>query len=227
MKATGRRAWRQAGRRFRKAEKRRGFYPANSVGLFARRHWRAAERNIGIVGKQFPPNVAINPFTARSLVGMTMGARKRRWAKDYDALPQFGRFSKTMSMLRAYGVYPREGNTLAQRLRPCPGCCNCQPCYCGNPSTCIGLKYRIGEHLRPCPGCCACWGCEQDLTRVNPVSGNTLHWAGPKRKHTFECSMGPPLAGKKSKHIARMLKWQETLPDDCDGSGVLPARNQK
>ena len=91
----------------------------------------------------------------------------------------------------------------------------------------IGAKLRIGEHLRPCPGCCACWGCEQDPTRINPVSGNTLHWAGPKRKHTFECPMGPPLAGKKSKQIARMLKWQETLPDDCDGSGVLPARRSK
>lgn len=31
------------------------------------------------------------PFTARSLVGMPQGARKRRWAKDYDALPQSGR----------------------------------------------------------------------------------------------------------------------------------------
>ena len=66
------------------------------------------------------------PFTPRSLVGMTMGARKRRWAKDYDALPQSGRAAKTVSMLRAYGVYPKEGNPLAQRLRPCPGCCSCK-----------------------------------------------------------------------------------------------------
>lgn len=65
-------------------------------------------------------------ITARSLVGMTMGARKRRWAKDYDALPQSGRFSKTMSMLRSYGVYPKDANPLAQRLRPCPGCEECR-----------------------------------------------------------------------------------------------------
>ena len=126
MKATGRRAWRQAGQRFRKAEKRIGFYPPNSVGLFERRHWRASDEKMESSEKQFPPRVEMKPFTARSLVGMTMGARKRRWAKDYDALPQFGRFSKTMSMLRAYGVYPKEGNPLAQRLRPCPGCWNCQ-----------------------------------------------------------------------------------------------------
>ena len=129
MKATGRRAWRQAGQRFRKAEKRIGFYPPNSVGLFERRHWRASDEKMESSEKQFPPRVEMKPFTARSLVGMTMGARKRRWAKDYDALPQFGRFSKTMSMLRAYGVYPKEGNPLAQRLRPCPGCCSCEPCF--------------------------------------------------------------------------------------------------
>jgi hypothetical protein len=85
-------------------------------------------------------------------------------------------------------------------------------------------KYRIGERLAPCPGCCACWGCEKDTDRTNPLSGNTLHWAGPVRKHTFECPMGPPLAGKSKRQIAQMNKWQRMLPDDCDGSGVIPAK---
>jgi hypothetical protein len=84
------------------------------------------------------------PFTARSLVGMPQGARKRRWAKDYDALPQSGRASKTVSMLRAYGVYPKEGNTLAQRLRPCHGCEECRGYDDG-----IGVIHCEGSGVQP------------------------------------------------------------------------------
>ena len=129
MKPTGRRAWRKWLKSQRKHDKDSW---AADIGVcrgraaYARRH-RGTDAGQGL--PDVVPTVSATPFTARSLVGMTMGARKRRWAKDYDALPQFGRFSKTMSMLRAYGVYPKEGNPLAQRLRPCPGCCSCGPCF--------------------------------------------------------------------------------------------------
>ncbi len=126
MTPTGRRAWRKWLKSQRKHDK--DSWAANigaclGRAAYARRH-RGTDAGQGL--PDVVPTVSATPFTARSLVGMTMGARKRRWAKDYDALPQFGRFSKTMSMLRAYGVYPKEGNPLAQRLRPCPGCWNCQ-----------------------------------------------------------------------------------------------------
>ena len=126
MKPNGRRAWRKWLKSQRKHDK--DSWAANigaclGRAAYARRH-RGTDAGQGL--PDVVPTVSATPFTARSLVGMTMGARKRRWAKDYDALPQFGRFSKTMSMLRAYGVYPKEGNPLAQRLRPCPGCWNCQ-----------------------------------------------------------------------------------------------------
>ena len=55
MKSTGRRAWRQAGRRFRKAAKRQGMSPGCDVGIYARRHWRNIDGNNGIWGNQFPP----------------------------------------------------------------------------------------------------------------------------------------------------------------------------
>lgn len=89
-------------------------------------------------------------FTARSLVGMTMGARKRRWAKDYDALPQSGRAAKTVSMLRAYGIYPKEGNPLAQKLRPCAGCirCECQTAFDVWPK----LGEALAKDLPTCDG---------------------------------------------------------------------------
>ena len=203
VKPNGRRAWRKWCKRAR---------------LHMNKHHRALYRG-AIMRKKQPERTSLptKPLTARSLVGMTMGARKRAAKSEgvrigCKAGPKIcDKLRKRMWRVWAQAPYARTARTeeLAKIW---------QDMY---------AKYRIGEHLRPCPGCCACWGCEQDLTRVNPVSGNTLHWAGPKRKHTFECSMGPPLAGKKSKHIARMLKWQETLPDDCDGSGVLPARNQK
>jgi len=83
-------------------------------------------------------------FTARSLVGMPQGARKRRWAKDYDAQPQSGRASKTVSMLRSYGIYPKDGNPLAQRVRPCQGCEECRG-YDGD----IGVIHCDGSGVLP------------------------------------------------------------------------------
>ena len=130
MKPNGRRAWRKWLKSQRKHDK--DSWAANIGACLGRAAYARRQRGTD-AGQGLPdvvPTVSATPFTARSLVGMTMGARKRRWAKDYDALPQFGRFSKTMSMLRAYGVYPKEGNPLAQRLRPCPGCCSCGPKPC-------------------------------------------------------------------------------------------------
>ena len=71
-------------------------------------------------------------------------------------------------------------------------------------------KYRIGERLRPCLGCCACWG-----HRISSAYGEIA-----------ECC-GPQTSGKRKSQIKAMRKWQETLADNCDGSGVLPARRSK
>ena len=68
-------------------------------------------------------------------------------------------------------------------------------------------KYRISERLRQCPGCCACWG-----HRISSAYGEIA-----------ECC-GPQTSGKRKSQIKAMRKWQETLADNCDGSGVLPAR---
>ena len=114
MRPNGRRAWRKW------CKSRRRKMNAHHRALYTGANMRKAQPVE--LGMPIP-----KPFTPRSLVGMTMGARKRRWAKDYDALPQSGRAAKTVSMLRAYGVYPKEGNPLAQRLRPCPGCHTCMP----------------------------------------------------------------------------------------------------
>ena len=112
-------------------------------------------------------------MTPRSLVGMTMGARKRAVLKEMDRKD-----------------HPENG----QRLDYWE----------------VRAKYRIGEKLRPCPGCCACWG-----HRISSAYGEIA-----------ECC-GPQTSGKRKSQIKAMRKWQETLADNCDGSGVLPARRSK
>jgi len=68
------------------------------------------------------------PFTTRSLVGMTMGARKRLYRYIVDALPTEG----DVFLICAEDEGVPIGWFLAQRLRPCPGCSVCaHPChYC-------------------------------------------------------------------------------------------------
>lgn len=91
------------------------------------------------------------PFTHRSLVGMTQGARKRKvWAAYQTGISE--------SWSRLCAAY-RSG----QKVRPCAGCALCQLCaYCGKPSTCIGLYEPSHETQKPKPACdeCCAHGCE-------------------------------------------------------------------
>ena len=58
-------------------------------------------------------------FTARSLVGMTMGARKRAYHKAVRDLEQADVWKGD--------VVSRERFFIGQRLRRCPGCADCHP----------------------------------------------------------------------------------------------------
>ena len=62
------------------------------------------------------------PFTARSLVGMPMGARKRLYQRIVDAFPTEG----DAFLIDTEGKGVPIGWLLSRRLRPCPGCWNCQ-----------------------------------------------------------------------------------------------------
>ena len=73
--------------------------------------------------------VASNQFTARSLVGMTMGARKRRIQDELRTLSR--------ELIRATGPFDINAELTNRGSR-------------------IRSKYRIGERLRPCPGCMEC-----------------------------------------------------------------------
>lgn len=104
MTPTGRRAWRKWAKKQRyktnRALRRSGAeYRNDATGA-----WYKGQRAFF----EQRPSVAVKYLTPRSLVGMTMGARTRRWAKDFDALPQTGRWSKAVSMLREYGIPARR-----------------------------------------------------------------------------------------------------------------------
>ena len=86
-------------------------------------------------------------FTARSLVGMTMGARKRRArAVAYLVIVDvtFIKHAETWAntehaQLFRQRKFPRHQWDLEQYAQ-------------------VRAKYRIGQKLRPCPGC---WMCDQ------------------------------------------------------------------
>ena len=69
------------------------------------------------------------------------------------------------------------------------------------------LGTKLGERLRPCPGCCACWG-----VRMSTAYGEIA-----------EC-VGPDTRGRSKRQIRMMRHYHSDLREDCDGSGVLPAR---
>jgi len=158
MSPTGRRRFRKMNRRFRQ----RG--PA-VVRKRARKTNGGKARKMILVqwwGRD-PLPLPPKPFTTRSIVGMTQGARKRAARQD------------------AMGV-----RTAVHDFR---------------------TSIRIGETLRPCPGCCACWGCS-----AVTILGEITECCGPKTR------------GKSRRQIRAMRKWEARMWDDCDGSGVLPAR---
>jgi hypothetical protein len=112
------------------------------------------------------------PFqTLRSLVGMTMGARKRAarrwlWPDDNrrDALRMFRDMAaewKNNYEKYEYGL-ARKPYRIGQRLRPCPGCSQCLRCLCGNSAACIGLYEAWTKHQKAEPACndCCGHGCE-------------------------------------------------------------------
>lgn len=85
-----------------------------------------------------------------SLVGMTMGARRRAIRSR----------SFVECLTWAEG---REQYRLGWKLRPCIGCAVCEPCAtCKRPSTCVGLydPAHVGQKPEPaCDECCG-HGCE-------------------------------------------------------------------
>lgn len=104
--------------------------------------------------KKQPERTPLPPkqFTSRSLIGMTMGARKR--AAWYEALRSGydGRISNRKLRLCLRSVLTADVLAVTVpiewRLE-------------------VRAKYRIGERLRPCPGCEECRGYDDGIGVVH------------------------------------------------------------
>lgn len=97
------------------------------------------------------PSVAVKPFTARSLVGMTMGARKRRARKVAQARG-----------LKPYMLH--EEYRIGQRLRPCPGCSLCKG---------VGCYACYPKFDQDCDACVNGMNCLCDGSGVLPAKRST------------------------------------------------------
>ncbi len=138
------------------------------------------------------------PFTPRSLVGMTQGARKR--AAWYEALRS---------------NHDGDGGPISNRkLRLCLSVLTTKVLSVTVPTEWrleVRAQYRIGERLRPCPGCTECehgkcWRCG--------------HCGATKKQCDLILSEVRCMCGKGCG------QWRISFPATtvCDGSGVLPAR---
>ena len=133
MSPNGRRAWRKWV--LRQDLRRKHKQPKGSICRMARQ----ARRHIPLV----PGAVLPKLLTARSLVGMSMGARKRIAWREYLA---WCRKNPDRELLKSATIDTWDEKGLeegyqrglqAQRE--------------------VRTKHRIGERLRPCPGC---WHCQ-------------------------------------------------------------------
>jgi hypothetical protein len=123
MSPNGRRAWRKWAKSYRRwlnRDERRYRDPYEDEPLIHyRMTWFEAK-------KQFGPDLGhqnAKLFAARSLVGMTMGARKRLYQRIVDAFPTEG----DAFLIDTEGKGVPIGWLLSRRLRPCPGCMECDP----------------------------------------------------------------------------------------------------
>ena len=199
MKANGMRAWRRAARKWRHRQNRRSGAPyMDGSGRWYRRQRAWFHQR---------PTVPPRPFSPRSLVGMTMGARKRgAWKAS------------------AFGYYAviaeRKKYRIGERLRPCPGCPACD-----EPRSSVrqlrgwvrlaGLRLFSWKRIatEPCNGFTGRWsaGWTVQLRTGERIGGA---WREDDLRAVWETAAQHCLNG--------MRKALGSAPR-CDGSGVLPA----
>ena len=222
MKSNGRRRWRKWARKVRDEDARRS-WPPGFIWSFAnagylRRHnanGYAVPRSLVAV------EIPAKPFAAMSLVGMTMGARKR-WARNDTPLkPEYQGTKESSAKHRSnrylWSVMHRQGTG--------------QILYAA-----ARAKYRIGERLRPCPGCNQC-GPTIEVERMvckSCDSDNIGYNTNPDDLPTIGvCAMGAELTGEPGSEQCNQcdgfdIQTEGTMLTKlhtfsiCDGSGILP-----
>lgn len=149
MKPNGRRRWRKwlaRERKGRMAPSGRGTEPwcwwASCDGTRVVRRHRGGEWVTGSLPDLATMPLPAREFSARSLCGMTQGARKR--AARVEAISGDAA-TLALQSRKVWLLWWRQG------------CLGGMPKLAAYPS--IRAKYRLGERLRPCPGCVECFVC--------------------------------------------------------------------
>lgn len=140
MKANGRRRWRRRAKWLR--HRTRTDWP--QLLEYATDRVRASLLRIRKSRNSLPlPPLPPRPFSPRSLVGMSQGARKRAAWKS----SAFGYYSV---------VAERAKLRLGERLRPCPGCTACLVCLACENNNCrrkhLPVQYCDGSGVLPAWG---------------------------------------------------------------------------
>jgi len=167
-------------------------------------------------------------MTPRSLVGMTMGARK----KDARLAP-VERFCTSCKVpLRLYDeVEPTPAESegfIDPDSYACPKCrSETDSLYPDEIRAETRAFYRIGQRLRPCPGCPKCGS---QLRRFAPSAGwkfprKWVLWDGAQLWMVARTWRRKCVIPNLSDYLAAVDDgtWQELF---CDGSGVLPAQEK-
>jgi len=159
---------------------------------------------------------ANKPFTARSLVGMTMGARKRIRRTITKLLDKM---HGNLASIGHQHDAARDDSFLhiGKRLRPCPGCPQCTD----NPLRIVralSRRMKIRVEVRRCN------------SSIIPSKFDylaMLHRPGPNWNPV--CGFGP-MSHDAVRALCDVILQEgaEEFPIvSCDGSGVLSARKQK
>ena len=194
MKPNGRRAWRRFAKQQRRKVNRRNRQTGtpwinDADGAFYRHEQKHFEQR---------PIVPVGPFTAHSLVGMTMGERKRKaWTAYQSGLSESWSF-----WCAKYGI--------GERLRPCPGCPKCGV-----------LRFRriggFGDNT-------ACVEHRLSTGQSRLIRSIGIPWRYSRDRRRSKSAPFHPL----DRCVELVDAGQWTLdPELCDGSGVLPARKAK
>ena len=162
MSPNGLRRWRRYAKKCRYRSRKEGTRAtgATAHGATARALFWTARNH---------PNFALppNPFTARSLVGMTMGARKRAHRAAMVGLDYEDGVRFTLTTSTKYHI--------GERLRPCPGCPECEhgKCWCcDNCGTTKGLcDLTLAEVRCKCGKGCGQWWISYPATTICDGSG--------------------------------------------------------
>ena len=157
--------------------------------------------------------------TARSLVGMTTGARKRAVRREFDLVPCPEYLTTIQDRMQWYllrGPYLRAKYRIGERLRPCPGCPQCTD----NPLRIVralSRRMKIRVEVRRCN------------SSIIPSKFDylaMLHRPGPNWNPV--CGFGP-MSHDAVRALCDVILQEgaEEFPIvSCDGSGVLSARKQ-